>query len=894
MKKLFIFALTSLLMAACAEDSEFGNNSGRYIVFNVTDNNVLSEPEVTTRSASTSAFDGADAFVPQNSLFNSAAIEGINLAVTQTPIESDLDEDLVMTTTIEKGIHRPEQTATRGAQVGTGDTFGFGVSEYQSDGTTAVAGFQNVQLTGVSAQPSSAQTVHSGKTWESNATSNAYKFYAYSPTLTTGTPSNGLTLQTGNKTITYDCTSVAVANQQDLMTAYASSNYNKDGVALAFGHRLCAVKIQLGASWNTNYTIQSVSFSSVVKSGTLSLADGSWGSKGAAGAYTPSGITNASAANGTVAVYLMMVPQTLSSCVLTVSIRKSGDSFDTVLKTTLSTVWNAGETVTYTISPSTISTVTVNYPLGTNGWSDGSSGHIDGPVTAYTASDHFGLFAVDKDGKIVISNLDLTSTASATPSITLPSGYIYSSQYTYYLYYPYQSDLITNTTKYNAGGLAQGQTYSGASNADTFFANVITNWTVQSDQSTATNYKASDLQVAKASGTAFTMAHKMGLAIITMSTQTPAPRYYLQNNSSFNWIETSETINVSSSSTYESTAKPYIIGTTHYYISKNDELTSFSTSYSETGLNSTMENVDNSWNESVSIASGNTLSLIPSFSQFSYINQQWVLEVGDIIFSDRSITKRRNKNTTAQTIFDTKTASGLIPVGIVFATASTVSMPDYDKESNQNSLGNFTHGYAMALKRSVNAEDAGGVTWSASDNTLTNPGSSLTMTSSNLGTIISDMNGLKYSHRIRNKYASISACITGHPAVGRALSYTFSGQTSSFPEQTSGWYLPSVGQMYQYIKVFGNTNILNNTPTIGSEYYCYWQDCTTIASNINSYLTGALGSSSYFHAFANKQWIWSVSEHSASYAWEVAFDGVLYLYGYQKQQKRRVRAVIAF
>lgn len=402
------------------------------------------------------------------------------------------------------------------------------------------------------------------------------------------------------------------------------------------------------------------------------------------------------------------------------------------------------------------------------------------------------------------------------------------------------------------------------------------------------------MQVAKASGTAFTMAHKMGLAIITMSTQTPAPRYYLQNNSSFNWIETSETINVSSSSTYESTAKPYIIGTTHYYISKNDELTSFSTSYSETGLNSTMENVDNSWNESVSIASGNTLSLIPSFSQFSYINQQWVLEVGDIIFSDRSITKRRNKNTTAQTIFDTKTASGLIPVGIVFATASTVSMPDYDKESNQNSLGNFTHGYAMALKRSVNAEDAGGVTWSASDNTLTNPGSSLTMTSSNLGTIISDMNGLKYSHRIRNKYASISACITGHPAVGRALSYTFSGQTSSFPEQTSGWYLPSVGQMYQYIKVFGNTNILNNTPTIGSEYYCYWQDCTTIASNINSYLTGALGSSSYFHAFANKQWIWSVSEHSASYAWEVAFDGVLYLYGYQKQQKRRVRAVIAF
>lgn len=574
MKKLFIFTLTSLLMAACTEDSEFGNNSGRYIVFNVTDNNVLSEPEVTTRSSATSTFDGAEAFVPQNSLFNSTTIEGINLAFTQTPIESDLDEDLVMTTTIEKGIHHPKQAATRGAQVVTGGTFGFGVSEYQSDGTTAVASFQNEQFTGVSAQPSSAQTVHSGKTWESNATSNAYKFYAYSPTLTTGTPSNGLTLQTGNKTITYDCTSVAVANQQDLMTAYASSNYNKDGVALAFGHRLCAVKIQLGASWNTNYTIQSVSFSSVVKSGTLSLADGSWGSKGAAGAYTPSGITNASAANGTVAVYLMMVPQTLSSCVLTVSIRKSGDSFDTVLKTTLSTVWNAGETVTYTISPSTISTVTVNYPLGTNGWSDGSSGHIDGPVTAYTASDHFGLFAVDKDGKIVISNLDLTSTASATPSITLPSGYIYSSQYTYYLYYPYQSDLITNTSKYNAGGLAKGQTYSGASNADTFFANVTAGWTVQTDQSTASaaNYKASDLQVAKcapaSSAATFQMSHQMGLLKATIPAAAVADNVIVYNGNTYNsgasgekWTRitaecTTTTWNASTTFT-SSTHKPY-------------------------------------------------------------------------------------------------------------------------------------------------------------------------------------------------------------------------------------------------------------------------------------------------------------------------------------------------
>ena len=408
--------------------------------------------------------------------------------------------------------------------------------------------------------------------------------------------------------------------------------------------------------------------------------------------------------------------------------------------------------------------------------------------------------------------------------------------------------------------------------------------------------KNSDLQVGKATGSSpsFSMAHKMGLAIISMTTQSPNKRYYLQNNSNFNWIETTETITITSSDSYTSTAKPYKSGSTHYYISKKDETTSFATSSTETGIGTSSESVNNSWNESVSISEGTAQTITPTFSMFAY-SQQWNLEVGDVLFSDRSLSRRRNKNTTATTIFDAKVAAGLTPVGIVFATSSTVTMPTYDQQKSQNGIGNFTHGYAMALKCAVNADGSGGVKWSASDNTVANSSGTRTMTSANYTAIVSDMNGLKYSKTIRAKYTSDANCLTYHPAVGKAITYSFSGQTTTFSQQTSGWYLPSAGQMYQWLKAFGNSTALSATPTINSNgYYCSWPNCATIASNVNTYLANALGNSSYYHAYSDQQWIWTVSEHSASYAWEIAFDNVLYIYGYQKQQQRRVRSVIAF
>ena len=270
MKKLYSITLASLLVAACAEDIDTNNISSQYITFNVTDNNILPQPEAETRN--TSQFGQSDTFVPENSLFNlSTTADANSPAIDQTPIETDLDEDLVLITTVEDGIHLPQsESTTRGAQVSTG-TFNFGVTEYKNGGAV-VSTLENVSFSG-----QNSQTVHTGKTWESDAATNEYEFYAYYPYLdpTLDPTSNGLTLSSDKKTINYVCSSVSVADQQDLMTAYRSTQYTKTGVNLEFGHRLCAVKIALG-TWTTGYTIKSVKFSRIIKSGTLNISDGSW------------------------------------------------------------------------------------------------------------------------------------------------------------------------------------------------------------------------------------------------------------------------------------------------------------------------------------------------------------------------------------------------------------------------------------------------------------------------------------------------------------------------------------------------------------------------------------------------------------------------------------------
>lgn len=138
----------------------------------------------------------------------------------------------------------------------------------------------------------------------------------------------------------------------------------------------------------------------------------------------------------------------------------------------------------------------------------------NGYSTEFTAGDECGLYVV-RGGVVIHDNVKITATAGADgslswqpePGVTLTGG---MNGENYFLYYPYQESM---TGKTNAT--------TTTDDAD-FFANLISSWQPQADQSTYAAYTASDLMTAK--GTArkagnkqqlsFSMTHRMAMAVI--------------------------------------------------------------------------------------------------------------------------------------------------------------------------------------------------------------------------------------------------------------------------------------------------------------------------------------------------------------------------------------------
>ena len=150
----------------------------------------------------------------------------------------------------------------------------------------------------------------------------------------------------------------------------------------------------------------------------------------------------------------------------------------------------------------------------------------NGYRTEFTAGDECGLYIV-RDGAIVYDNVKLTATAGTNgsltwqpeASVTLAGGFPDES---YFLYYPYQANMSDKTSV-------------SATDADGFFAPLVSGWQPATDQSTYAAYTASDLMTA--TGTAvrtngsislsFSMTHRMAMAVIEM----PKTVYKFNDNS---------------------------------------------------------------------------------------------------------------------------------------------------------------------------------------------------------------------------------------------------------------------------------------------------------------------------------------------------------------------------
>lgn len=241
------------------------------------------------------------------------------------------------------------------------------------------------------------------------------------------------------------------------------------------------------------------------------------------------------------------------------------------------------------------------------------------------------------------------------------------------------------------------------------------------------------------------------------------------------------------------------------------------------------------------------------------VNNPWLgVNVGSIIYSDGTWTAKGEALTAGKT-----------PVAIVFSTSTTA----YDKDASQNGKGNFTHGYAMALKTDGNLYKWSSAALTETINTA-NPNGNLT--TENYQSVLDDMEGLKYSNGIASKIANTgnSYTIESFPAYKAAINFS-----PSAPSNTSGWYLPSAGQMAQWVIAFAAGEVTGYAVSTIARVDLNSTTATKVRDAMNSYLSDQchLTSDTHFTPFIYKNgspsgWYWGSNERVQDYPYFLCFN----------------------
>ena len=537
MKRFPAILFLSLLAAACGKDTVYDGLEDKDLSFAV-----AGEAYVTVTKAS----DGQEGLITLDALWEDG----------EPAVLWALEEDGIR---VAAGAG-PE---TRGALKDAADaaTLSFGASGYESDGTTPLTTLQD----NLPVYYTTTSQYHTGVGWPAAAYGTPapnYKFYCYSPYIAASnvnvTQSSGLKLNSGFKTVSYDANGIAVGSQPDLMTAYAVSPHAPNGIGITFKHRLCAIQFKLGPGWASGYSITAISFGNVVSTGTVAI-DGTW-TPGSAGAYTVTGFNDVTTANSVLAgstdTYLMMVPQVLSNATLTITMADNASHTHT-LTASIKGEWKEGKTVTYIIAPQKITALMATYPS----WTDASSNAaVNGPVTDYTTSDKFGLYVVDTSGNIIIANQQLgvssvdSSTHIATLDLSPLSNSFLSSSYRYFIYYPYKSS-------YTASSVT-----AGGATPDAFFSSIISGWSPSTTQNSPTAFKGQDLQVGEWTGGSTAMAHKMGLAKLTLASKSVTKKItYTYNSTSYTSSTSGGTVTITATSSFNSATTSRLYSSGSYW-----------------------------------------------------------------------------------------------------------------------------------------------------------------------------------------------------------------------------------------------------------------------------------------------------------------------------------------
>lgn len=133
-------------------------------------------------------------------------------------------------------------------------------------------------------------------------------------------------------------------------------------------------------------------------------------------------------------------------------------------------------------------------------------------TTTFVEGDQIGVFAVKKNALMPgVNNLCLTAKNNGGYLVWLDNAGKSPLRYpgaTYYAYYPYQPNLSSDKLDFSA------------TDANSFFANVIKDWTPATNQGSSTAYSAQDLMIAANQPTgkqlSFSMSHCMALVVLDL------------------------------------------------------------------------------------------------------------------------------------------------------------------------------------------------------------------------------------------------------------------------------------------------------------------------------------------------------------------------------------------
>ena len=353
------------------------------------------------------------------------------------------------------------------------------------------------------------------------------------------------------QTITYTVNADAT-KQADLMTTTTTvdrsfrSGNTSPAVSLAFKHRLAGVRFALGRQFPGGY-IKAIKLVNVYTKGVYTIGTG-WTEKSDKnttgfevsyneGATLTKPVTGYSTAEAGEQVtddeeVFLMIPHTFTAednAYIEVVYADNQKAEQTVSASLAGQEWKEGTTTTYILQSQKLTLLQIaeiKYPTS----------FTDCPKTDGEEGDQVGMYAVKDDGSTFDkTNIPVTFTDGKwVIDHTTAQGAVYKwPGYTYYFYYPYNSS-ATPANHPTAG--------KGADAAATeFFSALIDGWDVPANQSTTAANKAfknADLQVALAAETgaastiSATMAHQVGLAVLTLYSESAIPVTQIFTNGS--------------------------------------------------------------------------------------------------------------------------------------------------------------------------------------------------------------------------------------------------------------------------------------------------------------------------------------------------------------------------